>query len=58
MSFSFVRCPFCDEVFDLIRFPPSGKRGKPDSNKIFCRMCKTKFRTNGETWREAHGERM
>jgi len=45
----------CGEVVSIRRIGPAGRRGTPDSNLFKCEACGTVFRSDGETWREAHG---
>lgn len=66
MSFNpkFICCPGskkngvkypCGEVMGICRVGPVGVRGIKDSRLFFCEACGTYFRSQGETWREAHG---
>jgi len=61
---SFICCPGstvdgvtypCGEVVHIERVGVAGQRGVPDSNTFHCESCGIFFKSDGETWKEAHG---
>ncbi len=66
MSFNpkFICCPGsdykgkhypCGEALLVDRIGSVGERGIKDSKLFHCRACGAYFRSDGQTWREAHG---
>jgi len=45
----------CNEVIHIERIGPIAEKGIPDSDTFHCEACGITFRSEGETWKEAHG---